>query len=79
MTNLFSFARHSAFMFLLYDVINRQQSSLGYLLLTKRKFWGKTCTKVNVITLSQLEAAAAEIKETSKYTDPDILMLEQQV
>ncbi len=49
------------------------------MLLTRRKFWGETCAKVNAITLSQLEAAAAKIKKTDKCTDPDILTLEQQV
>lgn len=66
-------------MFLLYDVINCRQLSLGYSLLTKRKFWEETCAKVNAITLSQLEAAAVEIRKTGKYTDPDILTLERQV
>lgn len=66
-------------MFLLYDVINRRQSSLRYLPLTKRKFWGETCAKVNAITLSQLEAAATEIKKTGKCIDPNILIVERQV
>ena len=79
MTNWFSFACHSAFMFLLYNIINCRQLSLGYLLLTKKKFWGETCTKVNAITLFQLEAIAAEIKETGKCIDPDILMIKRQV
>ena len=79
MTHWFSFARHSTFMFFFYNVINCRQSSFGYLLLTKRKFLRQTCAKINVITLSQLEAVAAEIKETVKCTDPDILMLKQQV
>ena len=67
-------------MFLLYDIsIDCRQLSLGYLLLTKRRFWGETCAKVNAITLSQLEAATTEIKKTGKCTNPDILTLERQV
>ena len=49
------------------------------MLLIKRKFWEETCTKVNAITLSQLEATAVEIRETGKCTDPDILTLERHV
>ena len=66
-------------MFLLYNVINCRQSSFRYLLLNQRKFWGETYVNVNAISLSQHEAAAPEIKETGKCTDPDILMLKQQV
>ncbi len=66
-------------MFLFYDVINCQQSSLGYSLLIKRKFWGEICAKVNAITLSQFETVVAEIKTTGKYINPDILTLKQQI
>lgn len=66
-------------MFLLSDVINCKQSSFGYLLLTKRKFWGEIYTKVNTINLSQLEAVIAKIEKTGKYTNLDILTLKQQI
>lgn len=49
------------------------------MLLTKKKFWEKTYAKVNTITLSQLEGVVTKIKKTGKYTNPDILLLEQQV
>lgn len=66
-------------MFLLYNIINHRQSFLGYLLLIKRKFWGKTCAKVNIIILSQLKATVVEIKKTGKYIDPNILTFKQQI
>lgn len=66
-------------MFLLYDGTNCRQSSLEYLLLTKRKFLGKTCVKVNTLTLSQLEVVVAEITKTGKCIDPNILTFERQI
>ena len=66
-------------MFLVYDVINRRQASLGYSLLTKTRQWKETHALVDAITFSQLEAAAIEIKKTGKCTDSTIFKLERQV
>ena len=66
-------------MFLIYNIINYQQSFLKYFLLIRRNFWRKTYDKVNAITLSQLEIVIAKIKKIGKYIDFDILLLKQQV
>ena len=73
------YARHPTFMFLLYDLIQRRSSSLGYNLLVKKRNWSDTYKVVNDILHDCLRAAATEIKVTNKYTDPDIVTLEQQV
>lgn len=73
MTHWFSFACYFLYIFLLYDIINCQQSSLGYLLLTKRNFWGETYAKVNTVILFQLKAIKTEIKKIDKYINPNII------
>ena len=73
------YARHPTFMFLLYDLIQRRSSSLGYNLLVKKQNWSDTYKVVNNILHNYLRAAATKIKATKKYTDPDIVTLERQV
>lgn len=66
-TNDIRFAKHHAFMFLLYDFINRHHSSLGYHLLTKTRFWEETHAKVDFLSLLDLKNAVAEIKITGMF------------
>lgn len=78
-TNNIRFAKHHAFLFLLYDVINRRRSGLGYHLLKKTRFWEETHAQVDSLSLEDLNKAAAEIKTTGKCTNPAILTLERYV
>ena len=73
------FAKHFTFLFLLYNVIARRNSALGYFLLTEQSIFEKTKLQISRISYSQLERAAGEIKRTEKCTDPDIFALERQV
>ncbi len=76
---IYRYMCHSTFMFLLYDLIQRGSSSLGYNLLIKKQNWLDTYKLVNNISYDCLRAAATEIKATNKCTDPDIVKLECQV
>ena len=73
------YACYLTFIFLLYNLIQRQSSSLGYNLLVKKRNWSDTYKVVNNILHNHLQAAATEIKATNKCIDPDIVTLEQQV
>ncbi len=66
-------------MFLLYDVINRRRSGLGYHLLTKTRFWEQTHAQVDSLSLEDLKKVATEIKTTGKCINPAILTFERQV
>ncbi len=78
-TKKIRFARHSTFVFLLYDVVNRRRAGLGYFLLTKTRFWEQTHAEVDALTMAELNDAANEIQATGKCTNPAILKLERQV
>lgn len=73
------FARYFTFLFLVYDVIARQNSALGYFLLTEKSIFEKMQRQINSISVAQLEYAASEIKATRKCTDGNIFALEHQV
>ena len=66
-------------MFLLYDVIQRRESQLGYHLLLKSSIYKQTQKRIQNITLLQLKLAATEIKNTRRCTNPAILNLERQI
>ena len=57
----------------------RQNSALGYFLLTEKSIFKKTRLQISQISHQQLERAAAKIKRTRKCTDPDIFALKRQV
>ena len=66
-------------MFVVYDVIHRRKAALGYSLLVKTKLWTETEELISNLTHDDLIAAAKEIKETNRCTNPAILALERQV
>ncbi len=76
---IYRYARHLTFRFLLYDLIQRQSSSLRYNLLVKKRNWSDIYKLVNCISYDCLRAVATEIKATNKCPDPDIVKLERQV
>ncbi len=73
------FAHHFIFMFLLYNIINRCQSGLGYYLLTKTYFWEEIYINVDTLIIIELNEVVEKIKATEKYTNPTILKSKHQV
>ncbi len=57
----FRYARHSMFMFVVYDVIHRRKAALGYSLLIKLGIWEKSEELICEITNTQLIAIATDI------------------
>ena len=76
---IYRYARHLTFMFLLYDLIQQQNSFLGYNLLVKKQNWLDIYKLVNNISYNCLQAAVTEIKVTNKCMNLDIIKLECQV
>ncbi len=64
-------------MFLFYNFINCRQLSFRYLLLIKKNLKDETYTRVNPIPLSQFETTTAEIQDTSRCINPNLLIFEQ--
>ncbi len=66
-------------MFVIYDIIHKHKSVLGYSLLIKSGMWEKIEELIRKITHAQLIAIATKIKETNQCTNIAILALEQHV
>ncbi len=63
-------------MIVVYDVIHRRKTVLGYSLLIKSGMWEKIEELIHEITHAQLIATATKIKEINRCTDVAILALE---
>lgn len=66
-------------MFIVYDIIYRQKTVLGYDLLIKYSFWNKTKNIITKLTYTPLIAIATKIKKTNRYINPAILALETHI
>ena len=62
-TDLFRFARHQSFMYLIYDVLQLRRSSLGNSLLVKRRDWESAERDIASLTVDQLQEAAKAVSE----------------
>lgn len=67
------------FIFVIYDIIYKRKTVLGYSLLVKLNIYDKTMGLIHKITHNQLIVIATRIKEINWYTDIRILVLEQYV
>ena len=77
---IYMYVCYLTFIFLLYDLIQRQSFSLEYYnLFVKKQNWSDIYKLVNNISYNCFQVAATEIKATNKYTNPDIVKLECQV
>ncbi len=76
---IYRYARHPTFMFLLYDLMQRQSSSLRYNLLIKKRNWSDIYKLVNNTSYNCFRATTTEIKATNKCMDPGIVKLKRQV
>ena len=73
---MFKYAHYLVFMFVVYNVIYKCKTILGFNLLIKLGIYEKTKELIYKITYAQLIAAATKIKETNRYTNAAILALE---
>lgn len=64
-------------MFIVYDVIHKRKTALGYNLLVNLGIWEKTEELIREIIHVQLIAIATKIKKTNRCTNIAILALEQ--
>src|SRR6266480_6515112 len=62
-------------MYLLYDVIQLQKSSLGHTLLTKRQNWRSTKSDIESLTVEQLQDAARAVANGQMINNPTIKRL----
>ncbi len=73
------FARHPVFMYVVYDVIQRRATALGYSLLVKSQNWSQTQELIAGITHNQLCEVAELVRTTNTCKDPAVLALENLV
>lgn len=73
------FAHHLVFIFVIYNVIFRGKTALGYSLLIKLVMWNKTEQLIIKLTYAQLIIVVTEIKEINRYMDLPILTLERYI
>lgn len=73
------FARHSTFLYLVYDVLQRRQAALGHSFMVKRKDWETVQAAISSLTFDRLAAAAKSILENNSYSDSTIQQLEEQI
>ncbi|CEO59600.1 hypothetical protein PMG11_04272 [Penicillium brasilianum] len=64
------FARHRTFMYLLYDVIQLRNSSLGNSLLIKRSQWDSVTRDLNSLNVDRLKKASEELAANQITADP---------
>ena len=62
-------------MYLIYDRLQLQSSSIGHKLLVKRQNWKSTTDDITSLTLEQLENAAKAISQKKIINDPIIQRL----
>ena len=78
-TDLFRFARHQTFMYLVYDVLQLRKSSLGNSLLVKRCDWESAERDIASLTVEQLQEAAKAVSEGRLVVNPTIRRLQRSI
>lgn len=66
-------------MFMIYNIIDKCNTVLGYILLVKTKLWIKTKQLIMNLTYNNLITIAKKRKEINNCTNSAILAFEQQV
>lgn len=62
---MFKYTCYPVFMIVIYDIIYKRKTALGYILHVKSGMWEKTKKLILEITYTQFIATATKIKETN--------------
>ena len=69
------FACHPQFMFLAFDVLSRQQSSIGSKIVAKRKDWARKVAAIQKLSKEDLSNAAEDLKKGKKPHSLEVFSL----